>query len=147
MLLPRLPAVPFLLVAALSSPHAATVTRVDISGLDEAMAQNVRDSLSLVEAIGKQLSERRLAYLVRGAEAETREALEPFGYYSAKVEVQQRPAAQEDSAGAVAIRIDVSPGTAVRVRRSHVAITGEGGTDSALQRDVAVFSPVLYRFR
>ncbi len=143
MLLPRLLAVAFLLVAAMGSAHAATVTRVDISGLDEAMAQNVRDSLSLVEAIGKQLSERRLAYLVRGAEAETREALEPFGYYSAKVEVQQRPAAQEDSAGAVAIRIDVSPGTAVRVRRSHVAITGEGGTDSALQRDVAVFSPAV----
>ena len=61
---------------------AITVTRVDVSGLDdELMAENVRVSLALNDAIGKDLSARRLNYLLREAEAETREALEPFGYY------------------------------------------------------------------
>ena len=61
---------------------AITVTRVDISGLsDPAMVENVRVSLSLSDAVGKDVSGRRLGYLLREAEAETREALEPFGYY------------------------------------------------------------------
>ena len=59
--------------------QAAEVGRVDIVGLDEAMAANVRLSLSVVEAIGRELSGRRLAYLVREADDEAREALQPFG--------------------------------------------------------------------
>ena len=43
--------------------HAATVTAVDVRGLDETMALNVRVSLSLVDAIGRDLSGRRLARL------------------------------------------------------------------------------------
>jgi translocation and assembly module TamA len=141
MLFPRLFALAFLLLAAMGSAHAATVTRVDIGGLDEAMAQNVRDSLSLVDAIGKKLSGRRLAYLVREAEAETREALEPFGYYSAQVDVQRTAAPQATDTEAVAITITVTPGQPVRVRRSHVAVTGEGGADNVLRQDVAAFAP------
>ena len=69
---------------------AITVTRVDVSGLDdELMAENVRVSLALNDAIGKDLSARRLNYLLREAEAETREALEPFGYYSPTIVIQR----------------------------------------------------------
>ena len=64
---------------AAGAARAAVVQRVEIVGLDEAMTQNVRLSLSLVEAIGKDVSGRRMAYLVREAEDETREALAPFG--------------------------------------------------------------------
>ena len=60
-----------LAAAVLSLPaaslQAAQVGRVDIVGLDEAMEANVRLSLSVVEAIGRDLSGRRLAYLVRAA--------------------------------------------------------------------------------
>src|SRR5688500_11162758 len=89
---PRMPPA-FRLVAtavvlfACGAAHAAKVERVDIQGLDEAMTENVRVSLSLVDAIGKDVSGRRLAYLLREAEAETREALEPFGYYSPTITV------------------------------------------------------------
>jgi len=74
---------------AAGGAHAATVTSVDIRGLDETMALNVRVSLSLVDAIGKDVSGRRLAYLLREAEQETREALEPFGYYSPSITVER----------------------------------------------------------
>src|SRR3989339_334129 len=69
---------------------AITVTRVEVSGLpNELMAQNVRVSLSLNDELGKDLSARRLNYLLREAEAETREALEPFGYYSPTIVIQR----------------------------------------------------------
>src|SRR4249919_1664 len=86
---PRLFAAALLCLAAATSTQAATITRVDIRGLDEAMTLNVRVSLSLVDAIGKDVSGRRLAYLLREAEQETREALEPFGYYSPSITVER----------------------------------------------------------
>ncbi len=81
------------LVAALflssGAAMAAKVTRVDIVGLDEAMTENVRVSLSLVDAIDRETSGRRLAYLLREAENETREALAPFGYYSPTITIER----------------------------------------------------------
>ena len=77
------------LLSMAGAAHAARVETVEIRGLDEAMTTNVRVALSLVDAIGKDVSGRRLAYLVREAEAETREALEPFGYYSPTITVER----------------------------------------------------------
>jgi translocation and assembly module TamA len=134
--LPRLAATAFALFLAAGSARAATVARVDIRGLDAPMAQNVRNSLSLVDAIGKDVSGRRLAYLVREAEAETRTALEPYGYYSPTIDVQRTPAGQ-----AVVVTVTVAPGAPVRVRNSHVAINGDGGGDRALQDVIATFAP------
>ncbi len=82
---------------------AATVTKVDIkvSGSDnDVLAANVRTSLSLVDAIGKDVSGRRLNYLLREAEAETREALEPFGYYSPTITIQRSDRGTSEDADA-----------------------------------------------
>ena len=106
---PRLLAVAALCVAAAFPAQAATVAKVDIVGLDEAMTLNVRTSLSLVDAIGKDVSGRRLAYLVREAEAETREALEPFGYYSPTITVERTRS--EDTTAPVSVTVNVQPGT------------------------------------
>ncbi|MGY1458021.1 autotransporter assembly complex protein TamA [Luteimonas sp. A534] len=69
--------------------HAASVASVEIRGLDQAMEQNVRTSLSLVGAMDDEVSWRRLAYMLRAAGDETREALEPFGYYSPRIVVER----------------------------------------------------------
>ncbi len=87
-ILPRIAIAAFLCLAS-GMTQAAKVTAVEIRGLDEAMTENVRVSLSLVESIDKEVSGRRLAYLLREAEDETREALEPFGYYSPKITVER----------------------------------------------------------
>lgn len=71
---------------------AITVTKVEVkvSGSDnDALADNVRTALALNEEVGKDISARRLNYLLREAEAETREALEPFGYYSPTITIQR----------------------------------------------------------
>jgi translocation and assembly module TamA len=137
----RLLCLPLLLLAAVATAQAATVVRVDIRGLDEPMAQNARLALPLVDAIGKDLSGRRLALLLREAPAQVRSALEPFGYYSAQVDVQRLAVAGQPRQAA--IRIDVDPGTPVRVRGERISISGDGGDDTSLQRGVAAFRPAI----
>ena len=140
---------------------AITVTRVDVSGLaDEAMAHNVRVSLSLHDAVGKDLSGRRLAYLLREAEAETREALEPFGYYSPTIVIQrsdrnapegtdsERSAAAASTSAAegedqrtLTVSIRVEPGKPVRVRAWNVGVEGDAAGDADIRRALAGFAP------
>ena len=75
---------------AFSPAMAAKVTKVDVTGLaDEVMEDNVRSALSLSDELDKDITARRLNYLLRQAEAETREALEPFGYYSPVITVKR----------------------------------------------------------
>ena len=120
-----------------AAASAARVERVDIVGLDEEMTENVRVSLALYESIGRDISGRRMGYLLREAENQTRKALEPFGYYSPTIDVQRN---REDGA-AISVRVVVDPGQPVRVRNSDIAIIGEGGQDRYLARDVARFVP------
>ncbi|HEY0661909.1 MAG TPA: autotransporter assembly complex family protein, partial [Lysobacter sp.] len=136
----RLPNILALWLLAAGAAQAATVTGVEIRGLDPVMTQNVRVSLSLVDAIGKDVSGRRLAYLVREAENETREALEPFGYYSPEIKVERTRDGEGDSATTAAV-ITVVLGEPVKVRRAHVAIEGPGGNDRYLKEDLGEFKP------
>lgn len=133
--LPRTAAAALLLFAC-GAADAATVRSVEILGLDEAMTENVRTSLSLVDAIGKDVRGRRLGYLVREADDETREALEPFGYYSPEITVERNR-----SDGGTDVVITVDPGEPVRVRDADIAIIGEGGRDRYLKQDLGKFQP------
>lgn len=126
----------FVLLFASATAGAATVRSVEIHGLDDGMTENVRVSLSLVEAIGKDVTGRRLGYLVREADDEAREALEPFGYYSPEITVERNR-----TDGATDVVITIQPGEPVRVRDADVAILGEGGRDRYLRQDLGKFRP------
>jgi len=134
----RILAAAALFLFAAGAARAAVVGNVEITGLDEEMTENVRVSLSLVDTIGKEVSGRRLAYLLREAEDEAREALEPFGFYSATVEVER---SRGNGNGSVSVIVRVDPGEPVRVRNSDIAIIGEGGRDRYLQADLDAFIP------
>ncbi|MCD9097733.1 autotransporter assembly complex protein TamA [Luteimonas fraxinea] len=125
-----------LLLCSSAAAHAARVERVDIIGLDEEMTENVRVSLGLQDAVGRDISGRRMGYLLREAERETRKALEPFGYYSPTIDVQR-----DREGDVLSVRVVVDPGQPVRVRNSDIAIIGEGGQDRYLARDIARFVP------
>lgn len=137
--LSRLLAAGALSLIAAGPAQAARVTAVEVHGLDERMTDNVRVSLSLVEAIGEEVSARRLSYLLDAAQRETREALEPFGYYSPTVTVD--PARADADEDTVAVQIRVVLGEPVTVRRAHVVIEGAGGRDKYLRADLAEFTP------
>lgn len=136
----RVPLVPRLVALLLACTpllaHAATVMRIDIRGLDEAMAQNVRDALSLGQAIGKEVSARRLSVLMRAAEDETRGALEPFGYYDPRIDI-----ARSGAPASPVVTITVEPGQPVRVRGFSVVVDGPGGSDADVRSDLAAFRP------
>ncbi|TDK28986.1 autotransporter assembly complex protein TamA [Luteimonas terrae] len=136
--MPRAPVCFAAAVLLLSSAaaHAARVDKVDIVGLDEEMTENVRVSLALYESVGRDISGRRMAYLLREAENQTRKALEPFGYYSPTIDVQRNREGETFT-----VRVTVDPGQPVRVRNSDIAIIGEGGQDRYLARDIARFVP------
>lgn len=124
--------VSLLLAAACLPAHAAQVRNVEVRGLDEAMTANVLSGLSLYDALGRELSEHRLRYLLDEAEPEVREALEPFGYYNPSITV-----AHEGEA----VVITVAPGEPVRVRSQHVEVRGPGGEDRRVRRGVEEFEP------
>jgi len=137
--MPLLPArclAALLLATTACAAQAATVTRIDVRGLDEIEAQNVRDALSLQQAVGKDVSGRRLGVLLRTVDDEARGALEPFGYYDPRIDV-----ARTGAADAPVVVITVDPGTPVRVRGFSVVMEGPGGTDSTLREDVDAFAP------
>ncbi|MFC3550772.1 autotransporter assembly complex family protein [Lysobacter cavernae] len=136
--LPRVLATAALLLVAAGTAQAAKVVQVDIHGLDEIKAANVRGALSLVDTIDKEVSGRRLGYLLREAEDETREALEPFGNYSPQIEIER---SGSGSGEAVKVSITVTLTDPVRVRRADIAIIGEGNEDHYLQEDLAAFKP------
>ena len=125
-----------MLLFACGAVDAATVRSVEILGLDDAMTENVREALSLVDAIGEDVRGRRLGYLVSEADDETREALEPFGYYSPEITVERN----RTDAGSDVV-ITVKPGEPVRVRDADIAIIGEGGRDRYLKQDLGRFQP------
>ena len=130
---PRLLAAAALCLAAFAA-RAAVVQKVEIRGLDEAMAHNVELALSLVQAEGREVSGRRMASLVREAEEETREALQPFGYYSPQIEVERN----RDTGVVV---ITVIPGEPVRVRDSNVVLQGEANDDEDMRDALGEFEP------
>src|SRR5690606_6804458 len=132
----RIAAIAVLFLLSLGTARAVTVGEVTILGLDEEMEQNVRVSLSLVDAAGQDVSWRRMGYLVRAAEDEAREALEPFGFYSPTIEVER-----DRGEDVVSVTVRVDPGEPVRVRNSDIAIIGEAGQDAYLQDDIANFIP------
>ena len=136
------PAIAAVLLMLCGTVHAAQIVEVRIDGLDEAMTDNVRIALSLEDAKGKRVSDARLDYLLRVAEDETREALEPFGYYSPAITISESGAGAALAEDApVSVTITVRAGEPVRVRSAAVAIKGDADDDRYLKEELDVFSP------
>lgn len=131
----------WLLFASLAQANA-TVDKIQIKGLDKGddveMMKNITVSLSLYSVVGKEQGESRLEYLLSQAEFQTRQALEPFGYYAPAIRIDAPR--QNDH---ITVVIYVDKGEPVRIRQAHVAMTGAAAQDHYLQRDLEDFKPKL----
>ncbi len=129
-----------LLLMAGNAQAAATVDKVVVTGLDnEQMRLNVELALSLNNEAGKLLGESRLEFLLREAVAETREALEPFGYYSPEITVDApRTGGNGDR---LTVTVHVAPGDPVLIRESNLEMQGQAEDDPYLQEDLDAFRP------
>ncbi|TZF88139.1 autotransporter assembly complex protein TamA, partial [Cognatilysobacter lacus] len=121
-------------LACVANPAwAARVSRVDVTGVDEAMTANIRESLSISDETGQDVTDRRLDYLVAQVEPEVRSALEPFGYYAPVIHVTRD--------GDV-LRVAVEAGPPVKIRRESVRVEGDAGVDAPVRKEVDAFQPV-----
>ena len=133
-ILPAVVAAAILVGAALPA-RADTVTKLEIRGLSPEMEATVRRRLSLARQLDRELGEQRLDYLLLESEREAREALEPYGYFSPRIEVLP------PAGGTGAVLMTVELGKPVRVRNERVVVAGPGSGDPLLAAAVKEFTP------
>lgn len=104
--------------------------RYAISGLNEPLLSNVRNSVEGFRLTGRALvSARQLEEVRQQAEARAREALKPYGYY--RPEIVTELVRVRDERWRLNMRIRRGP--PVRVAAANIAIRGEGATSSGLE--------------
>jgi translocation and assembly module TamA len=118
---------------------AIELQRVELQGIDGELAANVRARLALDRLPASQranLSETRLAFLLRAAPADVQQALEPYGYY----DVEVTPVLLR-SGNQVTVRLQVVLGAPVQVRRLDLFVEGAAKDDAAVASVLGRFQP------
>jgi translocation and assembly module TamA len=122
-----------LFALCLASNALAAAIEIIIPDVSKAVENNVRAFLSLTRyAERDDVNAETMARLQRRIVTETREALQPLGYYEPEVayDVEQR-----DSSWRVTIRI--TPGRPVRLSEVSIGMTGAGENEQALREVIA----------
>ena len=116
---------------------AAEPVELVIEGVEGAALKNVREALALPAGLVREGKVDRLwlEHIELQAAAKVLTALEPFGFYDARVIASIEAVAE----GRYRLRIMVEPGVPVRVRVVEVALRGPGGEEDALKKLVASF--------
>jgi len=139
---PRVTRVRGALVALLALPWcsaalAADRIRIEIDGVDKAIAQNIRQYLTLTRYLVREdLTDPQVRRLADRAVDEATDALRPFGYYAPSV--KSRTTRDDEN---WIVRLFITPGEPVRLRTVDVQVTGPGSADTTIAsvvRDSAV---------
>jgi translocation and assembly module TamA len=119
---------------------ALELKKVELSGIDAQLAANVRARLSIDRLLPEQranVSEARLAFLLRQAPGEALLGLEPYGYYDAEV----TPEVVRDGEQ-VTVRLAIKLGDPVRVRSLSLLMNGTARDDAEVSARIATFRPL-----
>lgn len=125
----------FLITGASHLPAAETV-EVVVHGLEGDVLENVESALSVPEGMIREgsVNELWLDYFKDSAEEKVRKAMEPYGYYTPRVNL-----VLEKAEGRYSLIIRVSPGKPVRITERKVSITGPGAGEKSLAGLVSEF--------
>lgn len=124
---------PLLLVAPLRAERVG----VQIEGIDGEMLESARASVELVQYEERETSPAEVRRLFERADEQIRTALEPFGYYDARVDGRlERP---EDSAYRAVFRVE--PGEPVIVREARIEIDEPAASLAAVKHAIEAFEP------
>lgn len=115
--------------------RAEAALEVRITGVSDAVRDNVEAAVSLNRRRNESLSETLLRELHGMAEAEIRRALEPFGYYQPKIDSTLLPPGPGAPTWVASYRIE--PGAPVPVTRLNIAALGAGASDPELGAVIA----------
>ena len=117
--------------------HAAEPLEIKVSGVSDEALANVYAALVLPPGLIREGKVEPL-WLERFEEQipdRVRQALEPYGYYDAKITITQ----QANGGGRTILQVTVVQGEPVRVTEVNVRVTGAGAQEPRLQRLVADF--------
>lgn len=129
-----------LLMLWASHSLAAVQVRVELEGLTAPQRKNVLATLSLEQQKDHPLTNMALIRRLHAkAPEEIRSALEPFGFYRAKVE-----ASLTETAQGLEARYRIDPGPPLHIDTLDVQVTGEGRNDPAYRDLLAKFPLVRH---
>lgn len=116
---------------------AAEPVEVIVGGVGGAALDNVREALALPPGLVRDGKADRLwvEHFARQVEEKSRTALEPFGYYSARV----RTTVEAVSEGEFRLHVSIEPGEPVRIAKVNVALNGPGALEESLKKEAAAF--------
>ena len=117
--------------------RAAEPVEVEVEGVEDDVLDNVRQALALPPGLVQDGKVDRdwLDRFARQAQGKALTAVEPFGFYNARVTT-----AVEGTAGeGYLLRVTVEPGEPVRVGEVRVAVTGPGQGEEKLRELAASF--------
>jgi translocation and assembly module TamA len=118
-----------LLLLAAGAASARDTVRLEIDGVDSAMATNIRAYLSLSRYVQRtDLTDTQVRRLADRAVDETADALRPYGYYDPQV---RSLTTRDDDTWIVRLR--VRPGEPVRMREVGIDINGAGRDDGEIR--------------
>jgi translocation and assembly module TamA len=118
-----------LALAWASGAVAADRVKIEIEGVDGAVAANVRGYLTLTRyAARDDLTDAQVRKLADRAVDEATDALRPYGYYAPSV----RSRASRDDPRWI-VRLKIKPGEPVRMTSVQVGLTGAGSDEAALR--------------
>ncbi len=126
-----------ILAGSASTLPAAETVKVRVEGVEGELLLNVRAALTPPEALlqdGK-MDRLWLEYYAGQAETRSRTALEPFGYYRAKV-TAILSGAQQDG---FILNVSITPGEPVRLTQVKVELQGPGSSEGSLGALLAAF--------
>ncbi|HAD05335.1 MAG: hypothetical protein A2005_04010 [Desulfuromonadales bacterium GWC2_61_20] len=108
-------------LAAVSLARAATPPKIGIRGVDGEILTNISKALSFPDGLISDgtINQLWLNRYIRLAPAKVARALEPFGYYAAKVDIRV-----DRLATPLAIQITIDPGLPVRIATRRLEIVG-----------------------
>jgi translocation and assembly module TamA len=126
------------LLICLASPlPAAEPVAIILEGIEGDVLKNVKDALVLPQGLISEGKVDRL-WLERfrlEADEKVQTAMEPFGYYNARIAVT----IEEGKAGEVRLRVSVEPGAPVRVTEVALALHGPGAEEASLKELASAF--------
>jgi translocation and assembly module TamA len=124
------------LVLAAADAHAARVD-VELEGLNEEMREAVRASLELNDYGKRDISRAELRSAFKDADAQIKQALEPFGFYEPKVDKQLTG----DAGNGWKAKFVVTPGAPAIVRNARVEVLGDGKDQRRVRNAIEGFVP------
>lgn len=111
--------------------QAAEPLRLELTGLEGPVRANVEAALAFPPGLVRdgRVDRRWLERFVGQVPEQVRRAMQPFGYFSPKVDSRL-----EEVEGGQVLQVDVAPGKPVRVTRLRVEVSGPGAERGALRR-------------